>query len=509
MDEKKKKELAGLLGIIGTGAGVVGGFAGGGSLISNALGQNREIDQRFQERIMDKTRKFTLDSLNPQQKSAVKRLTGMDASHFPGSTPVSELPVNIGGKKYTLGEIIFDKGAGITAKLPKSNDGLRLREAMNQLVVPAQQAVLEEAEGKLKNRQTIKNVASEHVAAGGSLPKTSGRVVIDNPVTNRSELFKSMEMVGGQNSASALRQGALGSTAPTSSLITNEGFAEGPKLSFNEIAQRLPMGHPSATTGQRTFRGQSSVLPQRATPAPPPPVAPPIDPIGPVAPPGGLNVLPPINPLGPLASPMSQLQPAKTQLQPVGQVPLVESQAVESQSGAPPQTPMSTKSNDFTGPETLKERAAAYRDISKKLRPSGLEKLRAKIRVPGTGMQAVKAGARNMARGFARSPALKIGAGLTLGAGALGYLANNYAADKIVEGVEAEGKQAVNGTTPPATEIAAPSVFDQRVLDRWNAKYATLSREAKLTEAKRLAGNPNGEGYLQAKMWLKYNAPNK
>ena len=492
MDEKKKKELAGLLGIIGTGAGVVGGLAGSGSLISNALGQNREIDQRFQERIMDKTRKFTLDSLNPQQKSAVKRLTGMDASKFPGSTPVSELPVNIGGHKYTLGEIIFDKGVGITAKLPKSADGLRLREAMNQLVVPAQQAVLEEAEGKLKNRQTIKNVASEHVAAGGSLPKTSGRVVIDNPVTNRSELFKSMEMVGGQNSASALRQGALGSTAPTSSLITNEGFAEGPKLSFNEIAQRLPMGHPSATRGVRT---QPAPPPQQVAP-PPPPVAPPIDPLGPIAP-GRLNVLPPLNPLGPLAAPMSQLQP-------VPPVPLVDPQ-----SGAPPQTPMSTKSNDFTGPETLKERAAAYRDISKKLRPSGLEKLRAKIRVPGTGMQAVKAGARNMARGFARSPALKIGAGLTLGGGALGYLANNYAADKIVEGVEAEGNSDTSKKGTPPPEIAAPNPMDQRVLDRWDAKYATLSREAKLTEAKRLAGNPNGEGYLQAKMWLKYNAPNK
>lgn len=482
--DKKQQELAGLLGMIGAGGGVVGGLAGTGSLISNAIGQNRQIDARFQDRILNKTKGFNLSDLNPQQISAVKRLVGDKFPMLDMAMPVSELPININGKDYPLKEILFDKDIGIASKLKKTPDMLRMREAINQLVVPAQQAVLEEAQAKVGNRQTIKNVASQHVAAGGQMPKA-----------NRA--YGNFDMVGGQSNASALRQGALGSTSPTSSLITNEGFAEGPKLTFNEIAQRLPTGHPSYTRGVRT-----------QPPPPPQQVAPPP---GPVAPPPGAGQLtmemtpaaPPPPPSAGASGPIPLVPPPSAVAPPPQQVGTF-----------PPRStgPMATQSNDFKGPENYAEREAAYRDLNKQLRPGRLKRFfNPAIRVPGTGMQAVKAGARNMVRGAVRSKALKVGGAATLAGGALGYLVNNYTADKIVDGIVEENNlkpDAPNAKPAPAA-IAPPNAFDQRVLDRFDAKYSNVSKEAKLAEAKRIASKPGDSGYLQARMWLKYNAPNK
>jgi hypothetical protein len=446
MDEKNK-ELAGLLGMIAGGGGVVGSLIGGGSLISNALGANRAIDERYQRRIMDGTRKVSVSSLNPQQKAAVKRLTGMDVSAFPGYTTISNLPITINNRQYTLGEIIFDKTMGITAKLPKDAGGLKIREAINQLVVPIQQEVLEQAKDKVKRRQVIKDVASQQVAAGGAIPQVNKQT-------------GGINMVGGGSSASALRQGALGSTAPTSSLITNEGFEQGPRTTFNEIAQRLPAGHPSATTGSRMPIGEST--------------------------------------------PLNFFDP-----------PMGRSTRVQSQVNYQGQDPgMATQSNNFTGPETFPERQAAYRETVKSLKPQRLGKLLPKIVVPGTGIQTVKNVARNVARGVVRSPlSAKLGAAALPAGLAVKGAIDNYAADQMVEDVVKQ-----TGQQPPAQSggrpaqpagMAPPTAIQTQVMDMFDSKYAHMSKQDKINEARRITSKPGQSGSAMAALWLKYNAPAK
>jgi hypothetical protein len=441
MDEKNK-ELAGLMGMIAGGGGVVGSLIGGGSLISNALGANRAIDERYQRRIMDQTKAHRVSSLNAQQKAAVKRLTGMDVSGFPSNMPLSELPITINNRQYTLGEVIFDREHGITAKLPKDTGGLKIREAINQLVVPIQQEVLEQAKDKVKRRQVIKDVGSEQVAAGGAIPQVNKQT-------------GGINMVGGGSSASALRQGALGSTAPTSSLITNEGFTEGPKTSFNEIAQRLPQNHPSATTTSRFPIGMA-------------------DPLR----------------LGPPELPQSSQLP-----------PVISN-------------PMTTQSNNFTGPETFPERQAAYRETVKSLKPQGLRKLMPKIVVPGTGIQTVKNAARNVARGVARAPlSAKLGAvALPAGLAVKGAI-DNYAADKMVDDVVKQ-----TGPQPPAQSggrpaqpagMAPPTAIQTQVMDMFDSKYSHMSKQDKINEARRITSKPGQSGSAMAALWLKYNAPAK
>lgn len=444
MDEKKKQELAGLLGIIGSGAGVVGSLAGGGSLISNALGTNRAIDDLYQRRILDESRKFTVGSLNKQQQAAVQRLTNANVSTFDPAMPISKLPVSINNKTYLLGEILFDSNVGITSKLGKGADALRMREAMNQLIVPVQQAVLSGAQDKVGRRQVIKDVASQQVAAGGAIPQVNRQT-------------GGINMVGAGTSASALRQGALGSTAPTSSLITNEGFVEGPRLSFNEIAQRLPQGHPSAApqvnpltgTRQRDFQQQSTPIPRVAPPEP----------------------------------------PAVSQ-------------------------PMATQSNNFVGPETYPERQGAYRQAVKQLQPTGLKRLLPKVTVPGTGMQAVKSAGRNIVRGVARAPlGTKIGTGVMVGGLAVKGAADNYAADKMVEDVVKQSgpQQPTQSGGRPAQPagLPAPTAIQTQVMDLFDSKYSYMSKEDKINEAKRITSKPGQSGAASAALWLKYNAPAK
>ena len=441
MDEKNK-ELAGLMGMIAGGGGVVGSLIGGGSLISNALGSNRAIDERYQRRIMDQTKAHRVSSLNAQQKAAVKRLTGMDVSGFPSYMPISQLPITINNRQYTLGEVIFDREHGITAKLPKDTGGLKIREAINQLVVPIQQEVLEQAKDKVKRRQVVKDAASQQVAAGGAIPQVNKQT-------------GGINMVGGGSSASALRQGALGSTAPTSSLITNEGFTAGPKTSFNEIAQRLPQNHPSATTTARL-------------------------PIGIATP---LRLGPPDQP------PSSQLPPVVA-------------------------SPMATKSNNFSGPETFPERQAAYRETVKSLKPQGLGKLKPKIVVPGTGMQIVSNVARNAARGVVRAPlSAKVGAAALPAGLAVKSAIDNYAADKMVEDVvKQSGPQQPaqpGGRPAQPAGLPAPTEIQRLVMDQFDAKYANFSKEDKINEAKRIASKPGQSGAAMAALWLEYNAPGK
>ena len=442
MDEKKKQELAGLLGIIGSGAGVVGSLAGGGSLISNALGTNRAIDDLYQRRILDESGKFTIGSLNPQQKAAVKRLTGLSVLEFDPKMPITKLPVNINGRQYLLGEIVFNPDVGITSKLGKGASALQMREAINQLIVPVQQTVLSQAQDKVGRRQVIKDVASQHVAAGGLMPQ------IDSVDGKRR-----INMVGQGTSAAAIRQGALGSTAPTSSLITNEGFADGPRTSFNEIAQRLPQGHPSAITGQRELQMQSSAYP-------------------------------PVPPVEPAPEPVTRTRP------------------------------MATQSNNFVGPETYPERQGAYRQAVKQLQPTGLKRLLPKVTVPGTGMQAVKSAGRNIVRGVARAPlGTKIGTGVMVGGLAIKGAADNYAADKMVEDVvKQSGPQqpAQSGGRPaqPAG-LPAPTAIQTQVMDLFDSKYSYMSKEDKINEAKRITSKPGQSGAASAALWLKYNAPAK
>lgn len=440
MDEKKKQELAGLLGMIGTGALGVGTLAGGGSLISNYRGANRAIDDLYQRRVLDQARKFTVASLNSQQKAAVKRLTGRAFSEFVPEMPVTELPVNINGRQYTLGEIMYNPDVGVKSKLGKGADALRMREAINQLVVPVQQTVLSQAQDKVARRQAIRNVASQHVAEGGLMPQ----------VTSRGELH-GINMIGQGTSASAVKQGALGSTAPTSSLITNEGFSEGPRMSFNEIAQRLPISHPSAITGQRELQQQSSPFPQ-VTPE-----------------------------------------------EPVAKVP---------------RQPMATQSSDYKGPETLPEREAAYRQAVRQLNPTGLAKLKPKVVVPGTGRQVVKTVARNIARGAVRAPlASKLGAGAVVAGGIIKNQADNYTADKIVEDVvnQTGPPPQPTGAKPTAKAqggIAPPDENTRQILDMFDARYAHLSKAEKVAEAKKMASQ-RGSYTATAQLWLKYNAPNQ
>jgi hypothetical protein len=441
MDEKNK-ELAGLMGMIAGTGGVVGSLIGGGSLISNALGSNRAIDELYQRRIMDQTKAHRVSSLNAQQKAAVKRLTGMDVSGFPSYMPLSELPITINNRQYTLGEVIFDREHGITAKLPKDTGGLKIREAINQLVVPIQQEVLEQAKDKVKRRQVVKDAASQQVAAGGAIPQVNKQT-------------GGINMVGGGSSASALRQGALGSTAPTSSLITNEGFTEGPKTSFNEIAQRLPQNHPSATPTARFPIGMA-------------------DPLR----------------LGPPDLPQSSQLP-----------PVISN-------------PMTTQSNNFSGPENLAERQAAYRETVKSLKPQGLGKLKPKIVVPGTGMQTVKNVARNVARGVVRAPlSAKVGAvALPAGLAVKGAI-DNYAADKMVDDVVKQTHPqppAQSGGRPaqPAG-MAAPTAIQTQVMDMFDSKYSHMSKQDKINEARRITSKPGQSGSAMAALWLKYNAPAK
>jgi len=447
MDEKKKQELAGLLSMVGVVGGGVGTLAGGGSLIHNAVGANKAIDQQYQNRILGKTNTFTLASLNPQQRAAVKRLTGHDVSTWEGGMPVGELPVKVNGRDFLLKELIFDKQYGVNAKLPKDAGGLQLREAINQLVVPVQQQVLNEAQNKVRSREVLKDTLSQHVAEGGLIPKVergSGR----------------FNMIGQGTSASALRQGAAGSTAPTSSLITNEGFETGPRMSFNQIAGRLPAGHPSAFSGNKV-PGTDVISTQR-----------------------GLQ---------------GQTTPS-TLTEPVPQAP-----------GAP-RTPMATQTNNFTGPETFPERQAAYRETVKQLRPTGLNALRAKIKVPGTGTQAVKGLVRGAARGIARSPtSAKVGAGALVAGGALKFLADNYTSDKMVEDAirdPVEGTQP--GARPPAgstKNTPVPNEGEQQIIDIFDQKYNYLSKDDKLSIAKRMAAE--GKSFsATARIWLKYNASN-
>jgi hypothetical protein len=438
MDEKNK-ELAGLMGMIAGTGGVVGSLIGGGSLISNALGANRAIDELYQRRIMDQTNAHRISSLNAQQKTAVKRLTGMDVSTFPSWMPLSQLPITINNRQYTLGEVIFDREHGITAKLPKDTGGLKIREAINQLVVPIQQEVLEQAKDKVKRRQVVKDATSQQVAAGGAIPQVNKQT-------------GGINMVGGGSSASALRQGALGSTAPTSSLITNEGFTEGPKTSFNEIAQRLPQNHPSATTTARFPIGMA-------------------DPLR----------------LGPPDLPQSS------------QLPPVMS------------NPMTTQSNNFSGPENLAERQAAYRETYKSLHQ---RKLMPKIVVPGTGMQTVKNAARNVARGVVRAPlSAKVGAvALPAGLAVKGAI-DNYAADKMVDDVVKQtGPQPPDqsGGRPAQTDgMAAPTAIQTQVMDMFDSKYSHMSKQDKINEARRITSKPGQSGSAMAALWLKYNAPAK
>jgi len=448
MDEKKKQELAGLLGMIGTGALGVGTLAGGGSLISNYRGANRAIDDLYQRRVLDQARKFTVASLNSQQKAAVKRLTGRAFSEFVPEMPVTELPVNINGRQYTLGEIMYNPDVGVKSKLTKGADALRMREAINQLVVPIQQTVLSQAQDKVARRQTIRNVASQHVAEGGLMPQ----------VTNMGGQH-GINMIGQGTSASAIRQGALGSTAPTSSLITNEGFSEGPRMSFNEIAQRLPINHPSVApqvnpqtgTRQRSFQQQSSPFPP--------------------------------------------VTPEET----VAKVPT---------------KPMSTQSSNFIGPETLPEREAAYRQAYRELNPTGLAKLKPKVVVPGTGRQVVKTVARNIARGAVRAPlASKLGAGAVVAGGIIKHQADNYTADKIVEDVVKQAGPPTQSagdktTTKVQGGIAPPDENTRQILDMFDARYAHLSKAEKVAEAKKMASQ-RGSYTATAQLWLKYNAPNQ
>jgi hypothetical protein len=336
--------------------------------------------------------------------------------------PITELTVNINKKDFKLRDIIFDKTAGIIGKLPKTADGLRLREAINQLVVPVQQTVLQQANDKVARRSLIRDVASEHVAAGGALPKV-----------NRGT--GGFTMVGQGTGPSALRQGALGSTAPTSSLITNEGFTEAPKTSFNEIAQRLPKGDPSYAPG--------------------------------------LRMTPPRVGIAPETQPVTQPLPA-------------------------------TQSNNYQGPETFPERQAAYRDANRALRPRGVDKLRGKIYVPGTGMAAVENAGRNLVRGIVRSPrSAKVGTGVVLAGGVLKGIADNYAANKIVNDV-------VETTTPQptTTQQSAMNKDDQLIIDDLNSRYQNLSQQQKLARFQEMARS-NGAFSANARIWLKYNAPNK
>lgn len=440
MDEKKQQELAGLLGMIGSGAGIVGSLAGTGSLISNVRGANRAIDTQYQNRILDQSKSLRMGGLNPQQKAAVKRLTGMDVSGFPSYLPISELPITINNRQYTLGEVIFDREHGITAKLPKDTGGLKIREAINQLVVPVQQEVLEQVKDKVKRKQIVKDVASQHVAAGGALPQINKQT-------------GGISMIGGGDNSSALRQGALGSTAPTSSLITNEGLMGGPRTSFNEIAQRLPPQHPSATTGSRFPVGMQSQVHL------------------------GIPELPPSSEVQPRAS-----------------------------SG------MATQSNNFTGPETYPERQAAYREAVKELRPTGLKALVPKVKVPGTGIQAVKAAGRNIVRGVARAPlGTKIGTGVMVGGLAVKGAADNYAADKMVEDVVKQSgpppSEKPNASESPAG-VKPPTAIQRQVMDMFDTKYSHMSKTDKINEAKRIAAS-GGSGSATATLWLKHNAPGK
>jgi hypothetical protein len=418
MDEKKKQELAGLLGMIGGGASLIGTVAGGGSLISNALNTNKKLDRRYMARVAGQFDKYTIEQLNPQQKAAVKRLTGMDTATFDPAMPLHELPVKINGVEKTLGQIIMDPVHGITAKLPKNQGGLQLREAINQLVVPVQQSVLTQAQDRVGRKQGLATVAQEHVASGGLIPRI-----------NRGN--KSWNFVGEGVNQSALKQGAMGSTAPTSSLITNEGFTEPTqRMSMNEIAQRLPQGHPSAVKG--------------------------------------LRMTPPMVGVAPEAPPVAQPLPA-------------------------------TQSNNFVGPETLPERTAAYRTAIKDLRKAG------RLRVPGTGMTAVKAAGRNIVRGVARAPiGAKISTGAVVAGGVLKGVADNYAADKMVEDVvnQQSPQPTANANTKPIGEV------DQMIIDHLDAKYANVSASQKLARIKELAQS-GASMSSNARIWLKYNAAGK
>lgn len=506
-----KDDLNDILTAAGLGVGATGTLVTGGALALNkimpAIRKNKRANALFDKLVADRLSQITIGGLDTKQQQALKTL-GVDIEGLDKQTPIKDLTAKVNNTDINLMDVLTKSDL---KTVPKDIAGIVRNEAIQRMLVPAQQHVLTTHQKQTRLKQVTQGVASEHRAAGGSVPvkdvreslmgmkrtpvgfpetsmvrddagnwsRQPGRTYMLSPTEYADPHYPTIDperqprilqqfSMTNPDAMGALKLGAMGHTYPGSSLVTNENFANpGLNTSFNQIAQQLPPGHPSATTG---LRFKPPAQPPVQTPQPPVPESFP----GPLAPPMVAD----------MAHSQSSVPPQ------VAEPPAVQLGGIDPRL---PQTPADVQ-EAFVKSSRARAKAGTYRGtpLTKERFVRGVKSIPGKI---------------------INSPAgVKWGTGLSFVGSAVAGYGINKKAEEDATGVQQRVAPSSGGGTGGGAEggAKAPKKLNetqQQAVDFFDAQYSGMSMSEKIKQAQsdmRTGNKPN-----IARVWLNVNGPKK